>query len=314
MTLTRKWAWEHTWATFSLFGMLLFNWVLTLVFLPDIIAIYQSIPTTDIIVLILFGSGWGLGATLFGLGMDRLGMALGYPIIMGLIASLGALIPLVIFFPDSLFTGKGLVLLAGTALVIFGIVLCSKAGTLKEGQKESAADTKGGALTVGLIIAIFAGILSCFPNVGMAFGTRVIEAAKAVGVSDTFAGNAVWALFFTMGFVVNFGYCLYLMITRSSLQDFKNPETGRNLGLGMIMALMWIGSFYLYGMSAAKLGRWGVIIGWPLFISLSIVVGNLWGIWRGEWQGAPAQARALLNKGLLVLVVAVVVVAASNVF
>ena len=51
----------------------------------------------DLAVLALFGMGWGLGAVLFGLGMDRLGMALGYPIIMGLIAGLGALIPLLVF-------------------------------------------------------------------------------------------------------------------------------------------------------------------------------------------------------------------------
>jgi L-rhamnose-H+ transport protein len=80
------------------------------------------------------------------------------------------------------------------------------------------------------------------------------------------------------------------------------------------MALMWIGSFYLYGAGAAKLGRWGVVVGWPLFISLSIIVGNLWGLWRGEWKGAPALARQLLNQGLLVLIVAVIVVAVSNVF
>jgi L-rhamnose-H+ transport protein len=80
------------------------------------------------------------------------------------------------------------------------------------------------------------------------------------------------------------------------------------------MALMWIGSFYLYGAGSARLGRWGVVAGWPLFISLSIVVGNLWGLWRGEWQGAPTDSRRLLNHGLLVMLVAVVTVALSNLF
>jgi L-rhamnose-H+ transport protein len=98
MTLTKKWEWEHTWATFSLLGMFVFNWILTLIFIPDIFSVYNSVSSNDIIILILFGAGWGIGAILFGLGMDKLGMALGYPIIMGLIASLGALIPLVIFF------------------------------------------------------------------------------------------------------------------------------------------------------------------------------------------------------------------------
>jgi L-rhamnose-H+ transport protein len=80
------------------------------------------------------------------------------------------------------------------------------------------------------------------------------------------------------------------------------------------MALMWIGSFYLYGAGAAKLGHWGAVAGWPLFISLSIVMGNLWGLWRGEWQGAPAVARRRVNQGLLILIVAVITVALSSSF
>ena len=117
MTLVRQWSWEHTWATFSLLGMLVFNWIITLLLVPNIFAVYAASPARDLEVLALFGLGWGVGAILFGLGMDRLGMALGYPIIMGLIASLGALIPLLLFFPHSLLTPKGLVLLAGTVLV-----------------------------------------------------------------------------------------------------------------------------------------------------------------------------------------------------
>jgi len=104
------------------------------------------------------------------------------------------------------------------------------------------------------------------------------------------------------------------MVTRKTLGQYWNRETPRNLGLSALMAVMWIGSFYLYGAGAAKLGRWGVVVGWPLFISLSIIVGNLWGLWRGEWRGAPAAARRLLNQGLLVLIVAVITAALSNVF
>jgi len=312
MTLTKKWEWEHTWATFSLFGMFIFNWILTFIFIPNIFSVYSAVPSWDITVLILFGAGWGIGAILFGLGMDRLGMALGYPIIMGLIASLGALIPLLIFFPATLIQANGLVLLLGTALTIVGIVYCSKAGASKDPEASQQGDVKKGAFAAGLTIAIFAGILSCFPNVGMAFGTNMIAAAKELGTSDTFAGNSVWALFFTIGFIVNFFYCLFLMIKRKNTKDYFNPETGKNIGHGTLMAVMWIGSFYLYGMSASMLGKWGVVVGWPLFISLSIVIGNLWGIWKGEWKGAPGKARSLLNKGLVILVIAVIVIGVSN--
>jgi L-rhamnose-H+ transport protein len=312
MTLVRQWSWEHTWAAFSLLGMFVFNWTITLLLVPSIFAVYSASPVKDLAVLALFGLGWGVGAVLFGLGMERLGMALGYPIIMGLIASLGALIPLLVFFPHSIFTNKGLFLLAGTALVIFGIVLCSIAGSRRTTSEGKSAATGSSTFKIGLAIAIFAGILSCLPNVGVAFGGNVIQAALSSGVSPASSGNTVWALFFTMGCVANLAYCLYLIISKRSLGQYLNPETPRNLGLSAGMALMWIGSFYLYGAGAAKLGRWGAIAGWPLFISLSIVVGNLWGLWRGEWQGAPALARRLLNQGLLVLIVAVLTVALSN--
>jgi L-rhamnose-H+ transport protein len=314
MTLVRQWSWEHTWATFSLLGMLVFNWMITLVFVPNILAVYAASPGRDLAVLALFGLGWGVGAVLFGLGMDRLGMALGYPIIMGLIASLGALIPLLVFFPQTLFTTRGLVLLAGTAMVIFGIVLCSVGGSRRAPSGGKSLAIQSGTFKVGLVIAIVAGILSCLPNVGMAFGGNVINSAVALGVSQASAGNTVWALLFTLGCVANLVYCLYLMISKHTLSQYWNPETPRNLGLSALMAAMWIGSFYLYGAGAARLGRWGAVVGWPLFISLSIVVGNIWGLWRGEWQGAPAAARRLLNRGLLILIVAMITVALSNSF
>src|ERR1700677_1805572 len=94
MTMVRGWSWEHIWGTFSLLGMFVFNWVIIFLLVPNIFAVYAASPAHDLALLALFGMGWGLGAVLFGLGMDKLGMALGYPIIMGLIAGLGAMIPL----------------------------------------------------------------------------------------------------------------------------------------------------------------------------------------------------------------------------
>lgn len=312
MTLTRRWRWEHTWATFSLFGMLLFNWAISLLIIPNIISVYRAVSLREIMVLVLFGAGWGVGAILFGLGMEKLGMALGYPIIMGLIASLGSLIPLALFFPAELFSMKGLLVLLGTFIVVAGIILCSLAATRKESRSDITSKTKSSNISIGLLIAIFAGILSCLPNIGMGFGENVTAAAASLGTAATFKNNAVWALFFTTGFIVNIGYCLYLMLKHKNLNEYFASGFARNLALIALMALMWIASFYLYGMGANKLGQLGVVVGWPLFISLSIGVGNLWGLWRGEWKGAPAAAGSLLNKGLLVLLLAVVTIAVSS--
>jgi L-rhamnose-H+ transport protein len=314
MTLVRKWSWEHTWATFSLLGMIVFNWMITFFFVPNIFAVYAASPPRDLAILALFGIGWGVGAVLFGLGMARIGMALGYPIIMGVIASLGALIPMLVFFPGTLFTTKGLVLLAGTVIVILGIVVCSMAGSRRVPSTAESGTIPSDRLTVGLVIAVLAGILSCLPNIGMAFAKNLKGVAETFGVSPESSGNTVWALLFTLGSIANLSYCLALMIRKNSLRQYWNSETPRNLGLSALMALMWIGSFYLYGAGAMRLGRWGLVAGWPLFISISIIMGNIWGFWRGEWRATNSSARRLLNLGLVILIAAVVVVALSNSF
>jgi L-rhamnose-H+ transport protein len=221
-------------------------------------------------------------------------------------------LPLLVFFPQTLLSFKGALLLGGTALVIMGIVLCSRAGSRRESQGPEATSAKSKTLAGGLLIAVFAGILSCLPNVGVAFASGIVRTAQSFGISIAWSGNAVWALLFTSGCIVNLGYCCYLMFSRKSLAQYWHDQTARNTGLSALMALMWIGSFYLYGAGATKLGRLGLIVGWPLFISISIVVGNIWGLWRGEWRGAPTAARRLLRLGISLLIAAVVVVAISS--
>ncbi len=307
MTLVRGWAWEHGWALFSLLGMLLFNWAIAALAVPGLAGAYRATPAADLGTLALFGLLWGAGAILFGLGMDRLGMAVGYPIIMGLILSLGALVPLLIEEPARLISGKGLLLLGGAAVTIAGIVLCSMAAAAKGGGPgaEPGGKAKAG-LGAGLTIAVLAGVFSCLPNVGMNHAARLKAAAVELGASEGMAANAAWALLFTAGFAVNFAYCLGLALRRGNAREVSRGFA-RNLGWIALMAALWIGSFYLYGLGAARLGRWGGIIGWPLFISLAILVGNVWGLWRGEWRGASPRARAGLNLGLVVLLGAVAV-------
>lgn len=309
LTFTRGWQWEHGWALFSLFGMLIFNWALAVWAVPNLVAAYRATPASDLWTLAAFGALWGAGAILFGLGIAKLGMAVGYPIIMGLILSLGAIIPLVLESPGEIASPRGLLLLAGTAVTVGGVVLCSKAAAAKDAQPGPQPAVS--ALGAGLVIALLAGALSCFPNVGMNYAVSLKAAAVERGASESMAGNAAWALLFTAGFAVNLSYCLGLMIRRGNLRQFAS-HCPRNAGWIALMAAMWIGSFYLYGMGAGRMGSWGGILGWPLFISLAILVGNLWGLWRGEWRTAGPQARNQLNLGLIVLLLAVALFGAAS--
>jgi L-rhamnose-H+ transport protein len=81
-----------------------------------------------------------------------------------------------------------------------------------------------------------------------------------------------------------------------------------NWGWSLAMGAMWIASFYLYGIGAARLGSSGATIGWPILVSISIAVGVVCGLGKGEWDGAPARAKRLLWGGLALIVLAVLII------
>lgn len=311
MTYTKKWEWAHKWFAFSLLGMLVLNWMIAFIVIDDLTGIISQISSSLLIVVLLFGLGWGLGAILFGKGMDILGMALGFPIIMGINATAGTIIPALIFSPSIFLEAKGAFIIAGAIMTVAGIIVCAKASSIKTVTTSSASSKN---LGTGLVIAVIAGFTSCLPNLGAAFSGEITKIALDSGINNVLAGNVVWSLFFTTGAIVNAGYCLYLVNKSKSVKSFFNEYRTTNWLLILSMSLMWIGSFYFYGIGCSMLGDYGLIIGWPLLITLSIVIGNLWGIYRGEWKDATKGSKRLLNIGLLILIASIVLTAMSNKF
>jgi L-rhamnose-H+ transport protein len=312
MNYTKAWKWEHNWFVFSLLGMLVLNAVIGFATIPVLLSIYAATPHATLLILSGLGLGWGAGAILFGLGMERLGMSLGYPIIMGLIAVLGGLLPFVLFHPDELIARRGLVYFVGTLLAIAGIVACSSAASRRERERTAPGTSARAGLLGGLVIAVLAGMLSSLPNVGISMSAALTKVGAAFGIPAERAGNAVWVLFFGMGFVVNGFYCLWKMRQRRELGNLFRHATARNLGLIFAMAAMWIGSFYVYGIGTLLLGTTGTILAWPLFICTSILVGNFWGIRAGEWDTSSSGARMTLRVGMAILLLSVVVIAMVN--
>jgi L-rhamnose-H+ transport protein len=311
MNHTRDWKWEHSWFMFSALGMVVLNAVIGFATIPSLLGIYSATPRANLLLLGALGFGWGIGAVLFGLGMARLGMALGYPIIMGLIAVLGGLLPFLLWHARDIVSPRGAIYFLGTALAIIGILFCSRAAALRDQQPASNSGRNSGLLT-GLLIAIFAGVLSCLPNLGISLTAALIQAGASFGVPPSRAANAVWVLFFGMGFLANGVYCLWKMGKGRNFSALLRNATSRNLFLLFSMAAMWIGSFYLYGIGTSFLGPAGAIFAWPLFICMSIVVGNFWGIRAGEWNSAPPLARARLRIGLAILIASVIVISLVN--
>lgn len=143
MTRARGWAWEHIWLAFLLSGMLLGNWILAFLSLSNPFLIYLAVPSRELIVLARFGVSWGAVAILFGMGMDLIGLSLGYPLIMGLNASVGTFVPLLFLYGSLMFTGRRLLIVTGTAVAIAGIAACSVAGARREPRGINAPTSSG---------------------------------------------------------------------------------------------------------------------------------------------------------------------------
>ena len=207
-----------------------------------------------------------------------------------------------------MFQGRKLVISVGTLVAIAGIWVCSVAGARRQSSAQESSGVSRSRFLSGLIMAVISGTLSCLPNIGLAYGTTTIDTARRLGASPAFASDAVWLIFFTCGGLVNLTYCFWLILRGRNLRVLFAGNRFPNWGWSLAMGAMWIGSFYLYGIGTAQLGRSGSTIGWPILVSVSIAVGVLSGLGKGEWVGAPPRAWSLLRRGLALIALAVFII------
>jgi len=258
----------------------------------------------------LFGAGWGVGSVLFGLGIARVGIALAFAIIISLTAAVGSVVPLAVLHPEELATRRGALLFIGLAVVVAGVALCSRAGALKEASAGGAGIARSG-FGRGLLICVASGIASPMMNFSFAFGGPIQEQAMRSGAGPAAANFCIFAIAVSAGFLINGGYCLYLLRRNRSWASAQAEPGLRNFLLAAAMGALWLFGFYFYGTGAAWLGSYGAILGWPVFMTVMVLVANFWGLATGEWRQAPGRARAYLAVGILVLVAALMVIGAA---
>jgi L-rhamnose-H+ transport protein len=308
MKFSSNWAWENSWLIYSVIGLLCIPIAIALIFVPDLVAVYQAASPGAVALAMLFGFGWGVGSVLFGLGIHMLGMALGFAIILGLTAALGSLIPLIVLSPQALFTAHGVSVLVGLAIVVCGIIVCAKAGAMKNASSAS----EGTRFRAGFLICIGSGIFSSMLNLALAFGAPIAEAAVQAGATPGAAQNAIWALAVGAGSLANIGYSLGLLFRNKSWNRFSTSGSGKNILLATAMGILWMAGVSVYGAGAAALGGLGPVIGWPLFMSTVIITGNVWGFATGEWKQAHPAALRLNLVGVALLIAAIAVISVGS--
>lgn len=316
---TPNWKWEHTWGLGSLFALLLIPWPVALLTVPDLFDVYSQVPTSAIVAAALFGLGWGIGGIFLGLGVSAVGLALGISLIMGLISVFGSAGPLLIQNPGAFLQTSGLILTAGLVIMITGVIVCAIAGKRKSddlSEKQESTDRTSvksrKIFIVGLLICILSGILSPLVNYAFIFGEEIKNAAVALGASESSAVNSIWAIVFTVNYLCNFLYCIFLMIRNRSTGIFIEKSEPKYWGWALFLGITWPLGIVLYGIGASMLGDFGAYAGFPMMLICSILGSNLVGALIGEWKGTSSSTRRVMVIGVSILIAAAVLFGYAN--
>jgi len=313
MKYARRWNYENIWLAFCISGMLVFPWALTSATVPHAGQVYALSSTKTFLSIFGFGVCWGIGATLTGIGLTLLGIGLGMAIILGLCASVGSLIPLLVLTPQQIHTRQGHIYLLGTAVMLAGIAVCARAGILRDaGKNQASKGTQRGTFLAGFLVCCGSGLFSSALNFSYAFGGEAIKHALELGASMLWSTGVVTALAVTGGFLSNFVYCGYLLGKNHSLGKFASEGSGVGWFCGALMGLFWFGGQSLYGLGISHMGTLGVVIGWPLLMGMIIVTSNAAGIFTGEWDGVSAATRRFLAAGMVIILLALAVLAVAQ--
>ena len=311
-----KWEWENTWGAGSLMALILVPWPLALATIPGLCEVYTSVPFFTIVLSLIFGAGWGIGGIFFGKGLDAIGFSIGLALIFGIVSVGGSVIPLAMNHSEAFVKLPGLVLILGILVMIAGLTISAKAGLMKERDLQS--DIKGesrgkhrNSFQKGLIFCILAGLLSSLVNFGFIYGTSLAEASVRMGANPANAGNAILALVFTSNFLVNLGFCIYLLAKNKTFSRFATKGTGGYWIMALVMGILWSGGIVIYGMGTTMIGDLGAYLGFPVLMVVAIVTGNIFGVLTGEWKGVSSGPKKIMGLGIIVLVIAIVILGLS---
>jgi L-rhamnose-H+ transport protein len=312
----KVWAWESYWLSQGVFAWIIIPWLFALIFIPkgELMPIISEAPGSAKLMAAFFGMLWGFGGLTFGLSLRYLGVALGQSVALGLCAAFGTLIPPIIAGQNLFATTGGILTVTGVAITVAGIIIIGYAGSLKSkemSEEEKKAAIKEFALKKGILIAIFAGIMSACFNFGFEAGKPIEDIALAHGTNPLFQKNPTLIFILLGGFATNLVYCVFLNIKNKSYKDYYTVPGGiilNNLFFTFLAGLLWFLQFHFYGMGSSKLPSGMAVFGWSILMALNIAISNIWGIILNEWKGVKTKTIVVLIIGIIVLILSTFVV------
>jgi L-rhamnose-H+ transport protein len=331
----KGWHWESYWIVGGLFSWLIVPPLAAWLTIPHFSEIISNTDTKTIGLTLLFGVLWGIGGCTYGLGVRYLGVALGSSIILGLCMVFGALIPAIYYDYNPtvdkdtfrMLTGNqwGLIVLAGLVLCVLAIIICGKAGMMKEKELSAGRDPHGVQVkteykfALGMTVAIISGVLSACFNFGLEAGKPMSVAAnsawKAVHPGEgefLYRNNVIYVVLLWGGLATNFIWCMILNARNKTFGDYTNKRTPllSNYIFAALAGTTWFLQFFFYGMGESKLGNGPS--SWILHMAFIILVANMWGLLLKEWKGVSKITKRTIIIGIFTIILSVLVVGVGN--
>ncbi|WP_276500627.1 L-rhamnose/proton symporter RhaT [Terrimonas pollutisoli] len=332
----KGWHWESYWITGGLFSWLIVPPIAAWLTIPGFADIIRGEEFSTFCITYLFGVLWGIGGLTYGLGVRYLGVSLGSSIILGLCMVFGALIPS-IYYDFSPVEGKdtfsmmvgsswGLTVLAGLLVCIIGIIICGKAGMMKEKQLNAAGTDPHGVAAkteykfgLGMLVSIISGVLSACFNFGLEAGQSLAmvanDAWKAVNPGEgefLYRNNVIYVVLLWGGLTTNFIWCMILNARNKTFGDYTNKKTPllSNYLFSALAGTTWFLQFFFYGMGESKLGNGPS--SWILHMAFIILVANMWGLVLKEWKGVNKKTITTITIGIIIIILSVLLVGRGN--
>jgi L-rhamnose-H+ transport protein len=319
----RRWSWEIYWLTGGIFSWLLAPWFFAAIQTEDLLGVLSRTPTPTLLWPVFFGLLWGFGGLGYGLVMRYLGLSLGMAVVLGLCTVFGTLIPPIFagdFREKLLDTSSGNIILVGLGMTLAGIVIVALAGARKDAAlspEQKAAAVSEFDFRKGIVVAIFAGIMSACFAFGLAAGETIRPLSAEAGTGPLWTGLPVLCLVMFGGLVTNVAWCAMLIRRNRSAGEWRGGGRGtgapllRNYLLCAVAGIAWYFQFFFYTMGESQMGSFG-FSSWTLHMASIIIFGTLWGFALREWKDAHPRVRAMVWAGVAMLVLATLVIGYGN--
>jgi L-rhamnose-H+ transport protein len=330
------WAWESYWIIGGLFSWLIVPPLAAWLTIPGFADIIRGEQSSVLGITYLFGVLWGIGGLTYGLGVRYLGVSLGSSIILGLCMVFGAIIPAIYYDLTpvagkdtfSMMTGSawGRTVLAGLLVCVLGIIICGRAGMMKEARlSQTPADPHGMPVkteykfALGMLVSVISGVLSACFNFGLEAGQALAAVANDAWKSShpgegefLYRNNVIYVVLLWGGLTTNLAWCLILNTRNKSFGDYTNCKTPllTNYLFSALAGTTWFLQFFFYGMGESKLGNGPS--SWILHMAFIILVANAWGLVLKEWKGVDKKTISTIVSGIIVILASVLLVGYGN--